>query len=69
MVLPDISRAKAAPPGEHDMIFIQHIRHKLADPNTGGMLPDGSQQERTCTVALKLIRHGEGDFRRVCILG
>lgn len=68
MGLPDMGRAKAAPPREHHMIFIQHLRHKLPDANRVRMLPDCSQQDRSSTLPLKLIRHCEGDFRRVCLL-
>lgn len=49
------------------MIFIQHLRHKLSDADGVRVLPDRSQQNRSSTLALKLIRHGEGDFRRVCL--
>lgn len=68
MRLPDMGRTQAAPPGEHDMVFIQHIPHELPDANGVRMLPNGSQQNRARPLALKLVRHGEGNFRRVCLL-
>lgn len=69
MRLPDMGCPQAAPPGEHDVVFIQHLRHKLADANGMGMLPNGSQQQRASALALKLIRHGKGDLGGVSIFG
>ncbi len=63
-----MGRPQAAPPGEHHMVFIEHMPHELPNANGVRMFPDGSQQDRSCTLPLKLIRHREGDFRRIGLL-
>ncbi len=68
MRLSDMGRPQAAPPSEHDMVFIQHMPHELPDANGVRMFPDGSQQDRSSALPLKLIRHGEGDFRCIGLL-
>lgn len=66
MGLPLMCRSQTGPPSEHDVVFIQHIGHKLPDARLQRFHPQHRQQDRAHSLALKFIRHCKGDFRTIC---